>query len=206
MCSSHHMAGLISSYAEFQSLTIRNLTLYFSLCLKHFPDRKYGEWTSEELWELPRRRYLFVLVLRSEDSPRRANSSSALKPTSPRASMPCRSHFPTLTWTYPFTVMSGTDVVFSRHVSGADLFVCASYIYNHYCDCKDQDYFLSGDKINDITCVSSENLSRIVPVLACQDRVLRILQVEHNYMYCTDFETLWRDLLFKVFYYCRYYL
>lgn len=88
---------------------------------------------------------------------------------------------------------------FSRYVSGAELFVCASYIYNHYCDCKDQDYFLSGDKINDITCVSSENLSRIVPVLACQDRVLRILQVDHNYMYCTDFETLWRDLLIKVF-------
>lgn len=66
---------------------------------------------------------------------------------------------------------------FSRHVSGADLFVCASYIYNHYCDCKDQDYFLSGDKINDITCVSSENLTRVIPVLACQDRVLRVLQV-----------------------------
>lgn len=100
--------------------------------------------------------------------------------------------------------MSSADVVFSRHVSGADLFVCASYIYNHYCDCKDQDYFLSGDKINDITCVSSENLSRIVPILACQDRVLRILQVEHNYMYCTDSGTLWGDLLFKVFYYYYY--
>lgn len=65
----------------------------------------------------------------------------------------------------------------SRYVSGADLFVCASYIYNHYCDCKDQDYFLSGDKINDITCVSSEKLPHLTPVLACQDRVLRVLQV-----------------------------
>lgn len=62
-------------------------------------------------------------------------------------------------------------------MAGADLFVCATYIYNHYCDCKDQDYFLSGDKINDITCLSSENLTRLVPVLACQDRVLRVLQV-----------------------------
>lgn len=68
--------------------------------------------------------------------------------------------------------------VFSRHVSGADLFVCASYIYNHYCDCKDQDYYLSGDKINDITCLSTENLTHLVPVLACQDRVLRVLQVD----------------------------
>ncbi|TNM98925.1 hypothetical protein fugu_013489 [Takifugu bimaculatus] len=69
-----------------------------------------------------------------------------------------------------------TESINAMHVSGADLFVCASYIYNHYCDCKDQDYFLSGDKINDITCVSSENLTRVVPVLACQDRVLRVLQ------------------------------
>nr|XP_057920584.1 Bardet-Biedl syndrome 7 protein isoform X1 [Doryrhamphus excisus] len=69
-----------------------------------------------------------------------------------------------------------TESINAMHVSGADLFVCASYIYNHYCDCKDQDYFLSGDKINDITCLTSETLSRPVPVLACQDRVLRVLQ------------------------------
>ncbi|KAK6298582.1 hypothetical protein J4Q44_G00316370 [Coregonus suidteri] len=69
-----------------------------------------------------------------------------------------------------------TESINAMHVSGADLFVCASYIYNHYCDCKDQDYYLSGDKINDIVCLSAENLGRVVPVLACQDRVLRVLQ------------------------------
>ncbi|XP_037637159.1 Bardet-Biedl syndrome 7 protein isoform X1 [Sebastes umbrosus] len=69
-----------------------------------------------------------------------------------------------------------TESINAMHVSGADLFVCASYIYNHYCDCKDQNYYLSGDKINDITCLTSENLTRLVPVLACQDRVLRVLQ------------------------------
>lgn len=84
--------------------------------------------------------------------------------------------------------MRAVGSLFSRHVSGADLFVCASYIYNHYCDCKDQDYFLSGDKINDIICVSSENLTRLVPVLACQDRVLRVLQVDQNYIRCSDFD------------------
>ncbi|KAM9795580.1 BBSome complex member BBS7 [Neosynchiropus ocellatus] len=67
-----------------------------------------------------------------------------------------------------------TESINAMHVSGADLFVCASYIYNHYCDCKDQDYFLCGDKINDITCSSLD--SRQVPVLACQDRVLRVLK------------------------------
>uniref|UniRef100_A0AAQ4RXW6 Bardet-Biedl syndrome 7 n=1 Tax=Gasterosteus aculeatus aculeatus TaxID=481459 RepID=A0AAQ4RXW6_GASAC len=69
-----------------------------------------------------------------------------------------------------------TESINAMHVSGADLLVCASYIYNHYCDCKDQHYYLSGDKINDITCLSSENPTRPVPVLACQDRVLRVLR------------------------------
>lgn len=69
-----------------------------------------------------------------------------------------------------------TENINAMHVSGSDLFVCASYIYNHYLDCKDQDYFLSGDKINDITYLSSENLTRPLPILACQDRVLRVLK------------------------------
>ncbi|CAL8261755.1 unnamed protein product [Lota lota] len=69
-----------------------------------------------------------------------------------------------------------TESITAMRVSGADLFLCASYIYNHYCDCKDQDYFLSGDKINDITCVTSPHLARTTPVLACQDRLLRVLQ------------------------------
>lgn len=69
-----------------------------------------------------------------------------------------------------------TENINAMRVSGADLFVCASYIYNHYCDCKDQNYFLSGDKINDMVCLPVETVGRTVPVLACQDRVLRILQ------------------------------
>lgn len=69
-----------------------------------------------------------------------------------------------------------TERINAMRVCGADLFVCASYVYNHYCDCKDQDYFLSGDKINDLTCVTSPHLAGPVPVLACQDRLLRVLQ------------------------------
>ncbi|XP_069781264.1 Bardet-Biedl syndrome 7 protein isoform X2 [Narcine bancroftii] len=62
------------------------------------------------------------------------------------------------------------------YVSGADLFLCASYIYNHYCDCKDQDYYLSSDKINDLICLPAEKVGNITPILACQDRVLRVLK------------------------------
>nr|XP_020637125.1 Bardet-Biedl syndrome 7 protein isoform X1 [Pogona vitticeps] len=69
-----------------------------------------------------------------------------------------------------------TENIKAMHISGSDLFLGASYIYNHYCDCKDQHYYLSGDKINDVLCLPVEKLSSIIPVLACQDRVLRILQ------------------------------
>ncbi|KAM9329721.1 BBSome complex member BBS7 [Gastrophryne carolinensis] len=69
-----------------------------------------------------------------------------------------------------------TESIRAMHISGSDLFLCASYIYNHYCDCKDQNYYLSGDKISDVICLPVEKLERITPILACQDRVLRILE------------------------------
>ncbi|XP_074893184.1 BBSome complex member BBS7 isoform X2 [Buteo buteo] len=69
-----------------------------------------------------------------------------------------------------------TESIKAMHISGADLFLCASYIYNHYCDCKDQNYYLSGDKINDVLCLPVDKVNCITPVLACQDRVLRVLQ------------------------------
>ncbi|XP_078396201.1 BBSome complex member BBS7 isoform X2 [Cetorhinus maximus] len=69
-----------------------------------------------------------------------------------------------------------TEIIRAMYVSGADLFLCANYIYNHYCDCKDQDYYLSSDKINDIICLPVEKVGHITPILACQDRVLRVLK------------------------------
>ncbi|KAM4808655.1 BBSome complex member BBS7 isoform 1-T3 [Rhinophrynus dorsalis] len=69
-----------------------------------------------------------------------------------------------------------TESIKAMHICGSDLFLCASYIYNHYCDCKDQHYFLSGDKISDVLCLPVEKLERIIPILACQDRVLRVLE------------------------------
>ncbi|XP_075716611.1 BBSome complex member BBS7 [Rhinoderma darwinii] len=69
-----------------------------------------------------------------------------------------------------------TESIRAMHVSGSDLFLCASYIYNHYCDCKDKHYYLSGDKISDVLCLPVEKLERITSILACQDRVLRTLE------------------------------
>ncbi|XP_076467410.1 BBSome complex member BBS7-like [Babylonia areolata] len=61
-------------------------------------------------------------------------------------------------------------------VEGAELFVCGSFVYNHYHDCKDTHYLLSGDKINDVLCLPTDRVQDLTPVLACQDRVLRVLQ------------------------------
>ncbi|KAJ7357670.1 Bardet-Biedl syndrome 7 protein [Desmophyllum pertusum] len=70
-----------------------------------------------------------------------------------------------------------TESIQSMCVNGADLFLCGNYIYNHYHDCKDENYFLSGDKITDVLCLpTKKNTDVLVPVLACQDRVLRVLQ------------------------------
>ena len=64
-----------------------------------------------------------------------------------------------------------------RHVEGSSLFVCGSYIYNHYIDCKDANYYLSSDKINDVLCLPPDPSGPLCPVLACQDNTLRVLKV-----------------------------
>ncbi|XP_015773927.1 PREDICTED: Bardet-Biedl syndrome 7 protein homolog [Acropora digitifera] len=71
-----------------------------------------------------------------------------------------------------------TESIQSMYVNGADLFLCGSYIYNHYHDCKDENYYLSADRITDVLCLpNKKNTDVLVPVLACKDRVLRVLQV-----------------------------
>ena len=63
-----------------------------------------------------------------------------------------------------------------RFVEGSDLFLCSDYIYNQYRDCKDLNYYVCPEKINDIVCLPVEKVQNSFPVLACQDRVIRVLQ------------------------------
>ena len=65
-------------------------------------------------------------------------------------------------------------------MEGRDLFVCGNYVFNHYRDCQDANYFLCGDKINDVLCLPYQQRPELAPILACQDRVLRILTVSHR--------------------------
>lgn len=64
-----------------------------------------------------------------------------------------------------------------RCVEGSNLFVCGTYIYNHYVDCKDANYYLSSDRINDVLLLPHREANPLYPVLACQDNSLRILKV-----------------------------
>lgn len=64
-----------------------------------------------------------------------------------------------------------------RCVEGSNLFVCGNYIYNHYVDCKDTNYYLSSDQINDVLCLPPSDGDMLHPVIACQDNSLRILKV-----------------------------
>lgn len=64
----------------------------------------------------------------------------------------------------------------TMYVEGAELFTCGNYVYNHYHDCKDANHFLSADSICDVICIPTNKVSDVTPVLACQDRVLRVLQ------------------------------
>ncbi|XP_048774154.1 Bardet-Biedl syndrome 7 protein homolog isoform X3 [Ostrea edulis] len=61
-------------------------------------------------------------------------------------------------------------------VEGAELFTCGNFVYNHYHDCKDANHFLSADSICDVICIPTNKVPEVTPVLACQDRVLRVLQ------------------------------
>ncbi|XP_041358571.1 Bardet-Biedl syndrome 7 protein homolog isoform X2 [Gigantopelta aegis] len=69
-----------------------------------------------------------------------------------------------------------SEPIQSMYVEGADLLVCGNFIYNHYRDCKDLNYFLCGDKVNNVLCLPLDRVPDVIPVLACEDRVLRVLQ------------------------------
>ncbi|KAB7495673.1 Bardet-Biedl syndrome 7-like protein [Armadillidium nasatum] len=51
-----------------------------------------------------------------------------------------------------------TDDIKSMFISGSDLLVCGDYVYNHYCDCQDTNYYLAADKINDVIALPAEKV------------------------------------------------
>ncbi|XP_055599136.1 Bardet-Biedl syndrome 7 protein-like [Uranotaenia lowii] len=69
-----------------------------------------------------------------------------------------------------------TENIRSMFVSGSDLLVCGNHVYNHYRDCKEIGSYLCGDAIVDVAGLTPNNTSRLITILACSGRVLRILE------------------------------
>jgi len=61
----------------------------------------------------------------------------------------------------------------SRRASGPPL---REYISNMYVECKDAHFFMSNDKINDMQIVPVILADEQNPILACQDRFIRVVQ------------------------------
>ena len=71
-----------------------------------------------------------------------------------------------------------TEPIRSMFVQDDHIYTGGEYIYNHFVQLKDTAFFMSNDRINDLTCefVSSESRQRGADaVLACQDRMIRVL-------------------------------
>ena len=56
------------------------------------------------------------------------------------------------------------------------IFRCGAHVYNHYLDCRDTNYFVCEDTISDVLALPGEKVKHLTPVLACQDRSLRVLR------------------------------
>jgi len=65
-------------------------------------------------------------------------------------------------------------------VDGSDLMLCGNYIYHQYHDCRDVAYYLCADELNDVLVLPTANRT-LTPVVACKDRMLRILQVSDSF-------------------------
>uniref|UniRef100_A0A915IC27 Bardet-Biedl syndrome 7 n=1 Tax=Romanomermis culicivorax TaxID=13658 RepID=A0A915IC27_ROMCU len=75
---------------------------------------------------------------------------------------------------------NSTEPIYNMYVYGVDVFLCGSYSMTHYRDCHEVNYYLCGDRINDLICLPVLEggwVGRpLTPVLACDDRTLKVLK------------------------------
>ena len=69
--------------------------------------------------------------------------------------------------------MLQADVCNFRHVSGSDLLVGGTYVYNHYHDCLDKNYLMAGDQILDVIALPQEKVQ--IPILLILFSILTML-------------------------------
>jgi hypothetical protein len=58
-------------------------------------------------------------------------------------------------------------------------------VYNHYLDCRDNNYYVCEDSITDVLALPGEKVKHLTPVLACHDRSLRVLK-DSSLMYSVE--------------------
>jgi len=63
----------------------------------------------------------------------------------------------------------------SMHVIGEEIHTGGEFIYNQFVNCKEAEFFMAGDRINDLTCSFISDAKKPDAVLACQDRHVRVL-------------------------------
>ena len=68
-----------------------------------------------------------------------------------------------------------TEPIRSMFVQDDHIYTGGEYIFNHFYQLKDTAFFMSNDRINDLTTEFVSGGSRAEAVLACQDRMIRVL-------------------------------
>ncbi|CAF0705971.1 unnamed protein product [Brachionus calyciflorus] len=69
-----------------------------------------------------------------------------------------------------------TEPIKSMRVNGDNLCIAGSYVFNSYKNSVESAYYLCPDKINDLLLLPMASAdSKITPILACNDRILRVL-------------------------------
>jgi len=61
------------------------------------------------------------------------------------------------------------------------LWVCSEFTFNHYVDCKDKNFYLCNDKINEMMAIPIVGDHAHNAVLACNDQMVRVLQGSEVY-------------------------
>jgi Bardet-Biedl syndrome 7 protein len=53
--------------------------------------------------------------------------------------------------------------------------VCGKNVYNQYEDCQDTGFCISDDEITAVIALQMEKVIKLIPILACKDRTLKVL-------------------------------
>ncbi|KOO21327.1 bardet-biedl syndrome 7 [Chrysochromulina tobinii] len=69
-----------------------------------------------------------------------------------------------------------TEPIRSMWVGEEDIHTGGEFMYNTFINCKDTYFFMSSDRINDIMCDHVSGGRSIDAALACQDRMIRVVQ------------------------------